>query len=418
MRILILFLFFVFPLFGGSTVYEKELENGVKIILKETKGKGIVSGVIFFKGGVHGEKKRGETALLFTMLLKGSKNYPSSSAISEPFENYGGYIYSSSEDDFSEIGFSTKIEGLKEGLKVIKDILSEPLFREEILEIEKRNQIVAIRSKRERGMSYAYEELRKLTYKGTPYEYSPLGKEDDVKSITKEDLIRRFKEIKKGKNIVVVLVGDFNKEEVIPLLEESFSDIPKGEFKLYEESKEIKEDKILRVKREGAQATILCAFNAPSKDSEDYFSFKVFNSVLGEGMTSKLFRRLREEKGYAYATYSFYPTRYSSPRLFAYIGTSPEKREEALRDLIETVSDKSITEEDVELAKRKIIGDYLLDHETRLRQAWYMGFFEIMGFGWKMDEEYPEKINSVSAKDVIRAVEKYINRHHCVVVEP
>ncbi|GAB6065683.1 pitrilysin family protein [Aquifex pyrophilus] len=399
-------------------MYEKKLGNGVKIILKETKGKGIVSGVIFFKGGVHGEKKRGETALLFTMLLKGSKKYPSSSAVSEPFENYGGYIYSSSEDDFSEIGFSTKVEGLKEGLEVIKDILSEPLFKEEILEIEKRNQIVAIRSKRERGMSYAYEELRKLTYRGTPYEYSPLGKEEDLKSITREDLLRRFEEIKKGENVVVVLVGDFKKEDVLPLLEESFSDIPKGEFELYKENKEIKEDEILRVKREGSQATILCAFNAPPKDSEDYFSFKVFNSLLGEGMTSKLFRRLREEKGYAYATYSFYPTRYSSPRLFAYIGTSPEKKEEALKDLIETVSDKNVNEEDVELAKRKIIGDYLLDHETRLRQAWYMGFFEVMGFGWKMDEEYPERINSVSAEDVRRAVEKYINHHHCVVVEP
>ena len=64
--ILLISLSFVF---GGTAVKEYTLENGVKLILKETKGKGIVSGVVFFKGGLHGEDKKGETHLLFTMLL-------------------------------------------------------------------------------------------------------------------------------------------------------------------------------------------------------------------------------------------------------------------------------------------------------------------------------------------------------------
>ena len=416
-----LFLIFFISLtlvFGGGKVKEYTLENGVKLILKETKGRGIVSGVVFFKGGLHGEEKKGETHLLFTMLLKGTKNYPTSSDLSYPFEKYGGYVYSSSGDDFSEIGFSTKVEGLKEGLEVIKDILTAPLFREEDLKREKENQIVALKSKLERGMSYAYEELRKLTYKGTAYETSPLGREEDVEKITPEDLRRRYAEIKKGKNVVVALVGDFKVEEVKPFLEETFSVIPEGEYKIGGRDTFIEKNEVRRVKREGSQATILCAFNAPPKDSEDYYAFKVFNSILGEGMTSKLFRVLREQKGYAYATYSFYPTRFHSPRLFAYIGTSPEKKEHALEDLIKVVSDKNITEEELKLAKSKIIGDFLLDHQTRLRQAWYLGFFEVMGLGWRTDEEYPKRIENVSLEEVKKAVEKYINYHHCVVVEP
>ncbi len=416
--VFLIFLISLTLVFGGNAVKEYTLENGVKLILKETKGRGIVSGVIFFKGGLHGEEKKGETHLLFTMLLKGTKNYPTSSDISYPFEKYGGYIYSSSGDDFSEIGFSTKVEGLKEGLEVIKDILTFPLFREEDLKREKENQIVALRSKLERGMSYAYEELRKLTYRGTAYETSPLGREEDVKEIEAEDLRRRYSEIKKGKNVVVALVGDFKTEEVKPLLDEVFSLIPEGEYELEGKDIFIDKNEVRRVKREGSQATILCAFNAPPKDSEDYYAFKVFNSILGEGMTSKLFRVLREQKGYAYATYSFYPTRYHSPRLFAYIGTSPEKKENALEDLIKVVSDKNITEEELKLAKSKIIGDFLLDHQTRLRQAWYLGFFEVMGLGWKTDKEYPERIEKVSLGEVKEAVEKYINYHHCVVVEP
>jgi len=102
----------------------------------------------------------------------------------------------------------------------------------------------------------------------------------------------------------------------------------------------------------------------------------------------------------------------------AYIGTSPEKKEDALRDMVEVVQKAGISPEDVELAKNKIIGDFLLAHQTRARQAWYLGFFEVMGFGWRMDQEYPERIRAVNFEDVKRLREKYLKIHHCVVVEP
>ena len=404
--------------FGGAGVVEKVLPNGVKLIVKETKGKGIVSGVVFFRGGQHGEKKKGETHLLFTLLLKGSEKYPSSYDISLPFENYGGYIYSSSGDDFSEIGFATRVEGLEKGLDVIKDVIERPLFREEDIEREKKNTIVSIRSKRERGMELAMENLRKLTYKGTPYENSPLGTEESVKEIGRDDLIRRLSELRRGGNMVVSIVGDVEAQKVLELLERTFSDIEKGLISLREEENPINESEIVRVKREGTQATILCAFNAPPRTSEDYFTFKVLSSALGDGMTSILFRELREKRGYAYATYAFYPTRISSPRLFSYIGTSPEKKEEALKDMVSLIRDPELTDEDVELAKRKIVGDFLLDHQTRLRQAWYLGFYEVMGLGWRMDEEFPKRIEDVTTEEVRKAVSKYIDPYHCVVVEP
>lgn len=403
---------------GGAEVVERTLDNGVKILVKETKGKGIVSGVIFFRGGQRGEKNPGVTNLLFTLLLKGSKGYPSSYEVSLPFERYGGYIYSSSADDFSEIGFATKVEGFDEAIKVIEDVIKNPLLREEDIEREKRNTLVAIRSKRERGMEFAMEHLRRVTYRGTPYETSPLGTEESVKEITREDLMRRLGQLRRGGNIVVSIVGDMDAEEVLRLVSEAFKDIPPGRIDEEESLNPIEEDKVVRVKREGTQATILCAFNAPPKDSSDYFAFKVLASILGDGMTSKLFLELRERKGYAYATYAFYPTRYLSPRLFAYIGTSPEKKGNALRDMIALVREPRITEEDVEIAKNKIIGDFLLDHQTRIRQAWYLGFYEVMGLGWRMDQEYPERIRGVTLEEVRSAIKRYVNRYHCVVVEP
>jgi len=417
-RLLLILLTASISFAGGSKVVEKTLSNGIKLIVKETKGKGIASAVIFFRGGQNGEKVKGETHLLFTLLLKGSEKYPSSYDVSLPFESYGGYIYTSSGDDFSELGFSTQVDNLEKALSVVKDVLSNPLLREEDIEREKKNTVVAIRSKRERGMEFAMENLRKLTYKDTPYETTPLGTEESVSSITRENLLRRLKEVRRGGNMVVSFTGDLPAGRVLKLLEDIFGDIEPGTIDIEEREFPIEEEEVLRVKREGTQATILCAFNAPRKGTADYYTFKVLASALGDGMTSKLFVELREKRGYAYATYAFYPTRYSAPRLFAYIGTSPQKKEDALRDLLSIIREPKLTEEEVEIAKNKIVGDFLLDHQTRIRQAWYLGFYEVMGLGWRTDEEYPKRIKSVSLKEVEETIHKYIDKYHCVVVEP
>lgn len=414
----IILLFFIFSLsFGGVRVQEHSLQNGIKVILKETQGKGIVSGVIFIRSGTYGEEKRGITNLMASLLTKGTKSY-NSYEIASAFEDYGGSIYASTSDDYVEIGFSTKVEGLKRALNVIRSLLTEPSFSQEDIEREKKNVLQAIRSRKERGHELASDVLRGITYKGSNYEVGPLGLEEDVKAIGREEIVKRWKEVLRSRNVVVSMVGDFKVEEVLPLLEEVFSALPEGEYKVRPKDVPMVESLRERVKRPGSQATVLCAFDAPDFKTEEYFAFKVLDSVLGNGMTSKLFKELREKKGYAYAVYSTYPTRLSSPRLMAYIGTSPEKKEDALRDMIEVVGKAQIDPEDVELAKNKIIGDFLLAHQTRAKQAWYLGFFEVMGFGWKMDQEYPERIRAVGFEDVKRLREKYLKIHHCVVVEP
>lgn len=414
--LLLTFFFSAFG-FGGSRMVEKTLNNGVRIILKETKGEGILGGYIFIKSGTHEEWKRGLTNLTSIMLLRGTKKFDSFQ-IASAFEDYGGSISADTTDDYVQIGFATKTEGLDKALEVLESMLLEPTFPEEQLEREKKNVISAIRSKREKGFELAMENLRRLTFKGTPYEVSPLGTEEDVSKIEKDDLVKRWNQILKGKNVVFVLVGDFNAEEVLPKVEKVLSKIPPGEFTFKEENTSVEESKVVYVSRQGAQATILCAWNGPKLDDGNWFSFKVLDAVLGTGMTSKLFQFLREQKGYAYATYSMFPTRLFSPRLFTYVGTSPDKAEDALKDMLEVVRNSTIKEEDVELAKSKIIGGFLLSHQTRLSQAWYLGFYEVMGLGWKMDEEYPKLIQKVSLKDVLSARDRFIKEHHCVVVKP
>ena len=400
-------------------VVKEVLPNGVTLLVKPTEGAGIVALNLFIRGGITDEEVAGVTNLTTYLLIKGSKNF-SKEEISEAFEDFGGSITTSTADEYGEIEILTKVEGLKKGLTVLKDILFNPLFTEEDLEREKKNVLTAIKSKRENPFKFAYSELKKLTFEGTPYERDPLGEEDSVKKITTSEVKKRWNQLLKGGRFVVSLVGDIETpKETLKLLKETFGEIPEGVFKYPTFEKEIKNSQLKELKREGSQATVICAFNAPPCQSEYYPAGKVFNAVLGDGFTSILFRELREKRGYAYATTSFYPTKVNMPRFFAYIGTSPQKVEKALRDIIKVTQEYPFTEEDVEIAKRKFIGDWLLDHQTRLRQSWYLGWFETLGLGFEKDFKFTQLIKDVTFKEVLEIREKFIdNLHQCVLVKP
>ena len=400
-------------------VIKETLPNGVTLLIKPTEGLGIVSVATFIRGGILDEPLNGLTRLTIYMLLKGSKHYKKEQ-ISATFEDFGGGIATVTHTEFSVIEFSTKVEGLKKGLAVLRDMLENPLFPEQDLEREKKNTITAIKSKKEKPFQYAYSELKKITYGGTPYANDVLGEEESVSKIRREDLVKRWEQLKEGGRFVVSLVGDINDtKETLKWLEETFEWLPKKGFSYPNYDKKVVKNELKILQREGSQATILCAFNAPNYKGEDYYAGKVFNAVLGDGFTSLLFRELREKRGYAYATTSFYPTSVNMPRLFTYIGTSPEKSQNALEDMLKVTESFPFKEEDVEVAKRKIVGEWLMDHQTRARQAWYLGWFETVGLGYETDKFYTERIKAVSFDEVIKIREQYIDHlHHCVMVRP
>ncbi|NPA53337.1 MAG: insulinase family protein, partial [Aquificae bacterium] len=261
----------------------------------------------------------------------------------------------------------------------------------------------------------------KEMYKNTPYQYSPGGEEEDVAKITKEDIEKRWQELLIGGRIIVSLVGDLPYEKVKEEIKNTFKDIKKGTFSYPVYTYEIKGEYCKSYKREGAQATILVAYNAPVAKEKEYFSMKVLNGILGSGFTSRLFQKLREEEGLAYAVGSFFPTRVNMGRLIAYIGTAPEKEKKAVEGIRKVVKsiEKGVSQEELKTAKEKIIGHFLLEHQTRAKQAWYLGWFETIGLGYQMDEEYTKNISKVSAEDILKTYKKFIPKGNvCVIVKP
>ncbi len=371
----------------------------------------------FIQYGALDESIKGLTNLT-TSLLGKKTNSKSLQEINEVFESVGGHLSFRAFSDFINISISTKAKKLKESIDTLIDVLKNPIFEQEDFNIEKEKVLSSIRSRKEKPFEFAFDNLRKIVYKNTPYEISTLGEEDTINQISLEDIQNRYNNILQ-KPVLISVVGDNLTDKDIDYIK-SLNTIFKEDNKDYtiDFCSKISQNKIEYIQRGGTQSTILCAYDSPLiKDKDKYLAFKIFNTILGNGMSSILFKKLREEKGYAYAVNSSYHVNLYCSKMISYIGTSIEKAEDALSDMINILKNIDITKEYIELAKQKLIGNFLLNHQTRQSKAHVLGYYELMGLGKDVVLNYESMISSVKEEDIINVYKKYINYHQCIVVK-
>ena len=376
----------------------------------------IVAINIFLKDGAIDEPIKGLTNITTSLMGKKTTS-KTSQEINEVFENVGGFLRFKTYGDFITISIATKKANIKESIDTLKDILTNSVFEEETLEIEKQHALSTIKSRKERPFDFAFDNLRKILYKNTPYEISSLGTEESVKSISLEDVKKRYADILSQEPIISVVADNLEDEdlETIKSVLDIFSK-SQGTPPVNICSK-VDKDEVINIKRGGAQASIMCGYDAPLPiDKNEYFAFKVLNAILGNGMSSILFKILREEKGYAYAVNSSISTNIYCSKMIAYIGTSVEKSQSALEDLNDIIKNLEIDEEDITLAKQKLIGNFSLEHQTRFSKSYTMGYYELIGLGKNAFFDYKNLVNKVSKEDIEHVYKTYINHHKCVVV--
>jgi len=155
------------------------------------------------------------------------------------------------------------------------------------------------------------------------------------------------------------------------------------------------------------------------QNQKDYATLKVIDAILGSGMSSRLFRNVRDQEGLAYQLGSSFSPNILRGTFTIYIGTNPKTLSLAKEKMLfevnriktEFVSDKELNE-----AKEKIIGNYVISLETNMDKATNVGWFEASGRGYDFKDKYQQLINSVSASDIVEVANKYFNANYVTSV--
>ncbi len=407
---------------AAERVAKYALDNGMTLIVKENHANRIAAAKLLVKSGAWSEASSevGIRNFAQELLLKGTTKRTAEQIAFET-DSKGISLSTDVADDYLTITMVSTSEFFADGLEILADIVMNPSFPEKEIEAERERILESIKAQEDDQFTSARLLFQKALYGEHPYGNNPLGTPESVGAIDREALARYHGSHYVPNNLVVAVVGDIDAGEARDMLEEKFRDFrpsvlpqkPKLEIRAKEGNASLA--------KEREQTFILMGFRAAPIINSDYPALKVLSSTLGGGSSSRLYVDLRGKRGLAYVVGSFYPSRSEDSYLAAYIGTAPENEGEVVELILrefEELKSKPVPEEELAVAKKSIIGDFELDHESNERQAFYLAWYEAIGVGYGYDTRYPIEVEKVTATDAQRAAQKYLEKLVIVRVGP
>jgi zinc protease len=398
------------------------LKNGIDLILDKNKYNDIVSLSVFVKGGSYIDSIPGISSVIAGTLTKGTKT-KNSLEIAKELENSGIVISPSSDDDYFEISFKSTKEDFDKAFAVLEDIIKNPIFPEEYVEKTKKDMMDDIKSSRDTPFSVALDNFNTIVYKGHPYGNTSKILEKTIPTIQRKDVVKFYRQVFDPKNMVVSVSGNFDNEDII----KKFSGFKSNKFAKTVDEKKLATSLKLNpkninvvAKKDTETGWLLMGWSAPGiRSQKDFATLKVIGAVLGGGMSSRLFKDLREEQGLAYEVSAGYPTNLDKSAFVMYIGTKPDNlvnvKGQFLAEM-QKIINEPLCEEELESVKSKLIGQYALSMETNAARAHSLGAYETMSKGYKFYFDYPELIITVSVQDIMDVAKKYLDKPYVLSV--
>jgi predicted Zn-dependent peptidase len=346
------------------------------------------------------------------MLRLGTKTR-NSRQIAETIAELGAGIGFGIGDRTATVSFSTLTENLDQVLDLVTDMLFNPAFPQDELDKWKNQQLSQLTQVRTNPGFLAAERYQAVLYPGDNRSLV-LPSPDAIKKITRDLIVKHFNENFRPDGGRVSVMGDINARQITPKLETIFANWKGSAPKPPELPMRgpIAEKKIYLIHRPNSVQTTLNVGNrAIDRVSPDYIAVQVLNRVLGAGPASRLFRNIREDKGYTYGINSGF----SASHYFNHFTVSTNVRTEvtgpALEELLKEFRDireRPVPAEELDDAKRALVASFALSTEspaTALRNALTIKEYGLPADYW---DTYPEKISAVTAEDVQRVAKKYI----------
>lgn len=408
----------------NKTTQKYELSNGATLLITPNEVNDIVAISIFSKGGEFTETIPGTAQLTASVLTKGTGKY-SSAEFAKTLEDNGIKIVpSAGTDKFSITVLTTKNEYDKT-LELLNEVINNASLDDYEIEKTRNDKLNAIKKSKDIPLNIAIDNYKTLIFENTPYSISNSVLEKSLPKINKTDIKNYYEKAFFPKNVVISINGNVNKEKTIEEFTKIFNGKKGEKFEYAKHSipslvtgkkvstqiKDLKTDWIIM----GWQT-------AGVLNRKDYATLQVIDALLGTGMSSRLFKNLRDRDGLAYQLGSQYSPNVLKGAFITYIGTNPENleyaetkmKEEVFRLKTEFVGSKELKE-----AKDKLLGHYIIGQETNLDKATTIGWFELSGRGYNFDNEYAKLINSVTESDIIEVANKYFNDKYILsIVKP
>lgn len=391
-----------------------KLKNGITLIVKEDHYSPTVAVYAAFRGGLRfeGEKTNGLGNFVANMLTKGTEKR-TAAELAKEIEGMAGGINGFSGKN--SIGISGKFLSryFNEGVELMADCLLNPAFPQDELEKTRKEILADIKRQEDYLPGYTFKLFYKTLYNEHPYRMPVTGTEKTVSGFKRKDLVEHYTRLIVPQNMIISIVGDVNKDDVVNKIEELFGNFKRKAKPFQDPPIEGRQGHIKKIgeKKEKQQTHIALGFLGTTITSEARYPLSVLAEILSS-QGGRLFVDLRDKQSLAYSLMAF-SREGVEPGVFAvYIGTAPDKKERAIEGILtelKKVVTEKVTDEELKRAKGALIGGYEMGLQENSAQAADMANNELFGLGFDEYKRYSGKIEAVTADDILKTAQRYIN---------
>ncbi len=317
----------------------KTLQSGVRVVVKGMEGLLSVSmGILVGTGAAfETDAEDGISHFIEHMQFKGTKTR-TAFEISDAFDALGAQVNAFTGKDLTCYYAKATSDHASEAFALLADLFLNSTFPEDEMKREKGVVVEEINMDEDSPEDLCLDLLSRAAFGKENYGRNILGPAENVKGFTREDIFAYKRERYCPQNIVVSFAGNIDPGKAEALAEEFFGDMEKTDF-LPRKKNIIWAGENLFRKKPIEQAHFAFGFPSVDRDHPDFNATQVMNVVLGGGMSSRLFKKVREELGLAYSVYS-YSTHYEETGLLTvYAGVNPKKADEAADAIKEAIRD-------------------------------------------------------------------------------
>ncbi len=353
-------------------------------------------------------------------LLLGTSTY-SVTAFREALDFMGASLTSWAGRDNTSLGLRVLKKDLDKGFDLFMEALTQPTFPQEEIQRQVENTLAAIQSAEDRPGEIARKAFQSTLFSDNPYGHPVEGTRESLSRITRGAVLQFHKTYYHANNAILAIVGDITIEEVRAKLIPRLSQWPMG--KIPDEhftSTFTEEPKTVKIDRNISQANLILGHKGISRKNPDYYAATIMNYVLGGGgFGSRLFEEIRVKRGLAYSVASYFDTGKYPGSFQISLQTKNASAQEAislLRQEMERIQREPVSEEELDKAKKYLIGSFPLRLDTQSKLARFITQIEYHGLGLDYCEKYPSYINAVTREDVLRVAKSYLHPGSAILV--
>ncbi len=392
------------------------LPNGMQLFLLEDHELPLVYVSALIRTGSVYEPadKIGLAGLTGTVMRTGGTTSKTGDELDEQLEQIAARVETSIGRSAGNASVSVLRDDIDTGLAVLADVLMNPAFREDKIELAKISARTGIARRNDNPGGIASREYAKLIY-GPQSVYARHAEYATIDNISRDDMVAFHRRFYHPNNTMMAVWGDFKTEQMVTKVTGAFKDWPEGDVELPpvpQVKYEFQSTANVVTKQDMNQSIIRLGHIGGVMSDPDYFALMVMNEILGSGFTSRLFKNVRSRQGLAYSVFGVYSADFDHPGMF-YVGSQTKLGStvhsiNAMVDEVRKMTQEEVTNEELALAKDSFLNSFVFNFESRGQIVSRLMTYVYYGYPEDFLQKTKDNVEKVTKADVLRVAKKHL----------